>query len=505
MKPIKVLIFILATFAILAAVSLVFPKDGIKITDDFSLNFITFEELINPPKQEKVDISDIIENTTIDDTEEDTLAFEEVTKPVLDSVMVDSQYVYYKPMPLKIDSVVRFLEFPNNDKSILYGFFEELATIKGKGKLLRIMHYGDSQIETDRMTRYFRNKLQSQFGGQGPGFVSAVQAFDFKSPMIQTYFGDWHRYVAYGRLDTTVKHRRYGVLANFCQFSPIVTDTAFSVLNNDKLNPPMKYKASLSFSPSPYAYSRAKQYKRCRMFVGKNTADLGIKVYADKNLISEENLAPFDNLKTITQTFEKSPTTLSFEFEAEESPEFYGFAFDGFSGIAVDNIAMRGSGGQIFTRMDLKLLAQFYRLLNTKLLILQFGGNVVPGERDNYDFYRKSFSRQLRTIKRIAPGMTIIVIGLADMSKKEKDLYVSYSNVVLIRDALKKASFDNDCAYWDMYEAMGGENSMPSWVFRDPPLAEKDFTHFTPRGANIIAKMFYNAFIYEYNLYLKKR
>ncbi len=241
------------------------------------------------------------------------------------------------------------------------------------------------------------------------------------------------------------------------------------------------------------------------MFYGNVTKDVNMKVYSDENNISSEILPVSEEMTHKTWSFESSPKDLKFEFESKESPEFYGFAFDGFKGVAVDNIAMRGSGGLIFTRMDLTMLARFYNLLNTKLLILQFGGNVVPGEKDNYDFYRKSFSRQLRTLKRIAPEMTIIVIGLADMSKKDKDLYISYPNIVLIRDALKNASFENGCAYWDMFEAMGGENSMPSWVFHDPPLAEKDFTHFNPAGAKVMAKMFYNAFIYEYNRYLRKR
>ncbi len=505
MKPIKILIFILTTTIILAVLSFVFPEKGILITDDFSLDFVTFDELINPQKQEKVDISDIIENTTVDDNEIEELAFEEIIEPEIDSIMIDSMYVYYKPMPLKIDSVARYLEFPNNDKSIMYDFFENLATLRGKREILRIMHYGDSQIETDRMTRYFRYKLQSQFGGTGPGFVSAVQAYDFKSPMVQTANGDWKRYTAYGRKNPDVKHRRYGAIANFCQFSPLIADTIFPVIDGEILEEPPQRKASLSFSVSPYAYRKSKTYKKCQMFLGNNTSDLIVKAYAEENIISDDTLPPFNDLKTKTWLFEESPNTLKFEFEATNSPEFYGFTFDGLSGIAVDNIAMRGSSGTIFTRMDLKLLGKFYRLLNTKLLILQFGGNVIPGERKNYDFYRRSFSYQLRTLKRIAPDMTIILIGPADMSKKYKDTYVSFPNIVLIRDALKKAAFENNCAYWDMYEAMGGKNSMPSWVFRKPPLAEKDFTHFNPRGAKIIAKMFYNALIYEYNIYIKKR
>jgi lysophospholipase L1-like esterase len=58
---------------------------------------------------------------------------------------------------------------------------------------------------------------------------------------------------------------------------------------------------------------------------------------------------------------------------------------------------------------------------------------------------------------------------------------------------MKKATLDANAIYWDMYKAMGGKNSMPSWVFADPPLCSKDFVHFNARGAKIIANMFYNA------------
>jgi len=368
------------------------------------------------------------------------------------------------------------------------------------------MHYGDSQIETDRITDYFRYKLQSQFGGKGAGFVSAVKAYDFKSPMIHLNSGDWKRNTIYGRRDTTIKHRRYGMLGNFARFSPVITDTAETFFENEAIMPNKIYNyATLTFNQSPYSFKPTKNYKKCRMFYGFNKADVKVKVFSDEVLMSEEVLPAIEDYTNKTWTFETAPQSLRFEFEAKDSPEIYGFSFEGYSGINIDNIGMRGSAGLFFRKMDLDMLSRMYQQLNTKLLILQFGGNIVPGLRDNYGWYRKSFSAQLRTIKKIAPDITIIVIGLADMSMKEKDVYITYPNIPLIRDALKQASFENDCAYWDMYEAMGGENSMPSWVFHDPALGEKDFIHFTPQGARYIAKMFYNAFMYEYNRYLKKR
>jgi lysophospholipase L1-like esterase len=501
MNPGRILIFVVSVLFVLLLISIIFPSEGIKITDDFTLRFITFEEIVNPQEQSNVDISGIIDNTDIED-ETSEIAFK--TKNI-DSVLVDSQYVYYEPMPVRIDSVVRYIEFPNDTRSSLDRFFAILSNVKNENGIVRIMHYGDSQIETDRITDYLRYKLQPQFGGNGPGLVEAVKAFDFQSPMMHILNGNWKRYTVYGKKDTTVKHNRYGMLGHFSRFSPPINDTVQIFIKNEALMPGkvINY-ASLTLNQSPYSFQPTKVFNRCRMFYGYNQSDVKVKVFADEILISEDILPPIQDYTYKLWTFPSAPQSLKFEFEAEDSPEIYGFSLEGNSGINIDNIGMRGASGLMFTQMDLNMLSRMYQQLNTKLLILQFGGNIVPGLQKNYEFYKKGFSRQLRTLKKIAPDITIIVIGLADMSMKDKDTYVTYPNIPLIRDALKQASFENDCAYWDMYEAMGGQNSMPSWVFHDPPLGEKDFTHFTPVGARYIAKMFYNAFMYEYNGYLKK-
>ena len=91
------------------------------------------------------------------------------------------------------------------------------------------------------------------------------------------------------------------------------------------------------------------------------------------------------------------------------------------------------------------------------------------------------------------------------MSLKAEAYYESYPLIPKVRDALKEAAFKAGAAYWDMYEAMGGENSMPSWVEADPALAGTDYTHFTPRGARIISEFFYKALIIEYESYNQKR
>ena len=96
------------------------------------------------------------------------------------------------------------------------------------------------------------------------------------------------------------------------------------------------------------------------------------------------------------------------------------------------------------------------------------------------------------------PGLVIIVIGINDISQNSPDGYITNPNVTKIRDAQKRAALEAGCVFWDLYEAMGGKNSMPSWVFAEPPLATKDFLHFTSNGAKIVGEMFNKAFAFEY-------
>jgi lysophospholipase L1-like esterase len=56
-----------------------------------------------------------------------------------------------------------------------------------------------------------------------------------------------------------------------------------------------------------------------------------------------------------------------------------------------------------------------------------------------------------------------------------------------------------------MYDAMGGRNSMASWVAADPPLAAEDYTHFSPLGARKIAELFHEALIRDLAIYQRQQ
>ena len=116
-------------------------------------------------------------------------------------------------------------------------------------------------------------------------------------------------------------------------------------------------------------------------------------------------------------------------------------------------------------------------------------------------YYRRAFKKQLQFFKELCPGTPVIVIGPSDMSVRVDGHFDTYPGLEAIRDALRDAAMESGFGFWDLYEAMGGYNSMPSFVQAVPSLASADYIHFNNLGINLVAEMFYNALMVEFNNY----
>ena len=64
------------------------------------------------------------------------------------------------------------IQFPSGDSAILNSFFCKLDTLKKSQSPLRIVYFGDSQIEGDRITSTIRKQFQQKFGGAGIGLIA---------------------------------------------------------------------------------------------------------------------------------------------------------------------------------------------------------------------------------------------------------------------------------------------------------------------------------------------
>lgn len=524
--------FIIAVFLLLLAVSLCFPEDGIIITKGLRIRFFSTSALI--PKND-VSYADIGEILRMQELLNDSIIREyAVDIQPSDTVRADRDQL--------IASITK-IEYPNDDHTILYSFFSQLRHAGTSTEPLRILHYGDSQIEDDRITSYLRYRLQSRFGGSGVGLVPVAQLYPYSFSMMQTNSDNWFRYVVCGRTDSTLTHDRYGALGSFGMFTP-PADALNTSLPESPVNGPgeeirvttsakaietsgaaMALKTAISpesapdvlqdegsretteawveFSPSRYSYENTRNFTQCRIYYGYNIHPFLVELYLGDSLYDADLLPATGSLRTLKWDFGMAEEDLTLRFSGTASPEIYGISLDGNAGIAVDNIALRGCSGPFLTRMDTDLLADMYGELNVGLFILQFGGNMVPAEVRNFNGYENWFVNQISLIRETCPAAAILIIGVADMSIRENSRFITNPNVEKVRTALKNAAKRTGAAYWDMYSAMGGRNSMPSWVNANPSLAAGDYVHFNPLGAKTIAQMFYNALMLEYQQFEK--
>jgi lysophospholipase L1-like esterase len=67
--------------------------------------------------------------------------------------------------------------------------------------------------------------------------------------------------------------------------------------------------------------------------------------------------------------------------------------------------------------------------------------------------------------------------------------------IPVIVAAQKAAAEAEGCAFFNTYEAMGGEGAMGAWSRARPRLAMSDYRHATPEGYQVIGNLFYKALL----------
>ncbi|MDR1683484.1 MAG: hypothetical protein LBS25_08915 [Candidatus Symbiothrix sp.] len=460
----KTFLFIIGVIALLAVICAFFPEDGITIGDN-SLYFPSIEEIMNDSDGHSTAATERIKRM------EESLRIQQYQ----DSVYADSMAIFqhfFETHPSRI-------RLPENNWRYFHDLFESFDSCRVRKKVIHILHYGDSQIEGDRITGFIRQELQEKFGGNGPGLLPAVQVIP-SAAVGQTASENIARYIIAGSHKNQAPHRRYGALGQVGMFSGHAS-IGVNARNNKN------------------TYENVKSFRKIRLFVGKSNP----KFKATLSIGNKQPKAAVFGSTVKTFTWNLGAPIKQFKLQLTGSGEIYGLSVDGESGVAVDNIPFRGSSGTFFSTMDSEVLQSMYKTLNVGLILLEFGGNVMPSIKNEKQIlsYKETISKQIAYLKRIHPQAKIILIGPADMSKKVAGKLQTYPHLEEVVCALEEAALQSGAGYWNMYDVMGGQNSMIDWVKSSPKLAAPDYIHFTNRGAERIAHLFYESLMRHYDYY----
>jgi hypothetical protein len=148
------------------------------------------------------------------DPEDEIKAMMEATRQKQFAAFADSLRFYQD----FFDSGKTRFDLPNNDPTWFDRFFLHLQLASVGSSVVHIVHYGDSQLEEDRISSTIREDLQEEFGGAGPGMLPPVLKIQ---PQTTVHWsrGALERYILFGPKDEEATHSRYGPLAQFANLN----------------------------------------------------------------------------------------------------------------------------------------------------------------------------------------------------------------------------------------------------------------------------------------------
>jgi len=369
------------------------------------------------------------------------------------------------------DSIKKIKNYNGAQTGLIY-FFHSLINVESKEKgTSRIGYYGDSMIEGDLMSMTLRKMLQKRFGGRGVGFMPITSITNNFRVTVKHEFSDgWNAY----NLVNSKTPIPLGVSGEV--FLP---DTSFS-------------SHKVSYNASNHQFLQ--DFPITKLFYGRDTS------YPKNNkVLLKEKSFLLQKEELVNSLILSNTTTNEIElvFDFSSSIPIYGLSFESNNGILIDNFSIRGNTGIPMTQIQNNILRNFNKEMKYDLIILQFGLNVVSG-KTSFKWYQKKMERVIKHFKNAIPNTSILVISIPDQSSKNKDGNMSTNpSVPFIVEAQKEAARESKVAFFNLYEAMGGRNSMIEWV-EELQYANKDYVHFNYKGARSAANLIHEFLINEY-------
>jgi lysophospholipase L1-like esterase len=365
-------------------------------------------------------------------------------------------------------------------------FFASLARVKRNesAPVVRILHYGDSLIESDLITSTIRRRFQKTFGNAGLGFVLPVlMPSETRQGIAIRAVGNW--------IEQRVQ-RDYDVNGYLGLGGSALV--ALSPFNGSwveyNVNPPDRF----DLPPRRVTIAYLAQPKGASFDVYVNNRLL--ETVDTETEVPHSAFYSFDVSSTVQQ-FRVAPT-------GEGVVRLLGVTLESDTrGIIVDNVGQRGAMVTHLKRINAAHYAEQMSWRNPSLIILSFGANETPPDDLDIEATARHIGTALDHIAKAAPNASYLVMSALDQAvRNEEGDFVSKRSVMQLVQAQRRAAWEHGWAFWNAFDAMGGENAMAAWYQNRPPLCGSDMIHPTPAGMERIGTLFYQAMMAAFANYL---
>lgn len=371
------------------------------------------------------------------------------------------------------DSITPIEDFSKDGDGMRH-FYEALNAGNDLKRPTRVAYFGDSFIEADIFTCDLRELLQARFGGMGPGWIDfANPLYNYRTTINQT---------ANGTQEFQVMKKPFNIaLEGINERYYTATDGATVTTSG---TPARQHGAS---------WTNATLFFRTQGGVSITASGSGQQTFGGSAAVQQMQTRGGATMQSITYTI------------TEPSPEtyFFGMALEGTNGVNVDNFSMRGSGGGRLAEMPQNTLDDFARLRPYDLIVLHFGLNVASrtATAKTYEAYINSLGTAIERLRATFPEASILVVSVSDRDERTADGIHTMRGVQLLRKFQRKMAYDHHVCFYDLFAAMGGEDSLAEMVKKK--MAASDYTHMTYDGGAMLAKKMYQSMMTGLNFYNK--
>ena len=373
------------------------------------------------------------------------------------------------------------IEF-TGDSARFMAFYQKLDTLifKGKGQI-NIVHMGGSHVQAGTLSGQMRKDWLHLSPGlqHDRGFFFPYKLAKTNNPNDYdiTYDGFWEGC----RCALPSADCYWGVSG--INASTVDTNASLTVTANDE-------------NYQPYSFTRVRIF-----YAFSDTSFVPFPMMLDNPYRAFADSAG----QYIEFIFEKPATTLSLRFRPVNSDQ-KGFTLQGIQyvsdqpGLTYHAIGVNGAATYSYLRCE--NFANQMVSLQPDLVIFGIGINDAhrPENEFSQSTYESNYDSLVGLILTANPNAAFIFMTNNDSFYKGR---YSNPNIVKVQAAMRKLAAKYQSGYWDLFEVMGGFNSIRTWERYG--LAKKDKIHFTPEGYVLNADLLFEANKQSYGVYLNNQ
>jgi lysophospholipase L1-like esterase len=355
------------------------------------------------------------------------------------------------------------------ESASLAHFFSALdALATDSCKTLSIVHIGDSHIQADYFSGMLRVLLQEKFGNAGRGLIFPYHIAHTNEPVnySSSSLSEW-------------KGVRNVINPNSVAIG-VCGISAFSVSDNPGFSIKTRNQKGMN-----YAFNRVELFSK--VSDPANTLLLS----QSGTVVAEQKTNPFVSVFNLPDTTHH----IDFQFSALNTVDIHGIVLkNDHAGIIYHSIGVNGASYKSYNSTSL-LMAQL-PYLKPDLIIISLGTNESYSNAFNLTEFEECVTTFLTRIKLACGPCSILLTTPSDNYKFKKGKPINNPYPQLISDYFISNAAAYHCAVWDLYEVMGGRESMKHW--KKQGLATKDYVHFTKKGYELQGNLLFEAIMNRY-------